>query len=1348
MTTHQSTPPPVEPSDLPTPGAKRWQMLRAGIQNLWEYDDQRFVFERGRLLLRGRNESGKTKAIEVLLPFLLDANLAPARLDPFGSTARSMRWNLINEDTPSSTNISVGYVWIEFGINTDLGPRYFTIGAGMRAKRSQTTVVPWFFTSELRVDRELALFNDRRVPLSSGNLKKALEGHGAVYETRAAYRAALVSQLFEMPSEQYDALIEALLQLRRPQLSKSLKPNELSRILSESLPPLAAEALEPLAEGFQRLDRLRGEREELMTTQDELKKFLRAYTRYIGVVAKLQARKVTQADSLYHRERSSLRERESAAAEIEAKRAEIEEELAALERDERTWRERQRTLETSEEYRAVKDLEEAERLADERRKAADRADEVLTQEQEAERRCRRDEEQAKDRSEAQAKIAAELRPQAHRHAEAAALLGEHRAVQELIDAHELRAARTTIQTAVKRRRDEIKALTKLTDTLEQRDRALHIADERLNDRQEAVRDAVEGLQTAEEAEAEAAEQLLEEAETWADAAHELALDDDAREQLRECEPLAMRELIHGAARPRFTALAQRRGTLNAELTKIAEERAGLVRKRDELADATHSPPQPPTWRPPRDPQRPGAPLFMLCDFRSDDTTLQGNIEAALQASGLLDAWVTPDGSLLDPANHDVVLSARPRSGATLFDELRPTPAGGVSEATVAGILRTVALTEGDVDAGDASCWISRDGSFGVGPLRGSWEKAAPDYVGATARELARARMIADLEARITDLEAETRALQEQLQDLQERTTKLSAELAAFPSTAAVAAAQSEVSSRHRTLVAARADHERAAERRQVAEAEAAGAKRALDLAASDLGLCAWIGRLGELGELTASYAQAVNELLLEATQLESLRGSWERAAKQHELAEARVESARTTAAEASSKATTADAKVQALKDIVGSTRDELLAQLQEARERLQTIQEELPSLRRAQSKIGEEVGKAKEAVLRAREAVTTTDAVREREGANFQAFARDDHLKLLGVEIGEGPDAWSWTETLRVAREVDSAKDKRPATDAERDLAENALTKRYQELVANLLESVRVTPSKERGVLVYRCAWNGRSRGIYELVRDVEGDIGERDELLSEEEHRLFESFLSGETHDHLRGRLRAANTLVEEMNLQLEDRPTASGMRLRLDWNVTPDTPPGTQQAIELMLRAGGLLTDDDRLALRRFLQRQLEDARDNDGQGTLLERMLRVLDYRAWFAFTIQYKREGERWKTLTRKAHGAGSGGQKAVMLHMPLFAAAAAFYRSAAPTAPRLIVLDEAFAGIDKTMRGQLMGLLAEFDLDFVMTSFEEWGFYKELDGLSTYQLSRERGFPGVYAERFLWDGARRHELGAS
>ena len=210
-------------------------------------------------------------------------------------------------------------------------------------------------------------------------------------------------------------------------------------------------------------------------------------------------------------------------------------------------------------------------------------------------------------------------------------------------------------------------------------------------------------------------------------------------------------------------------------------------------------------------------------------------------------------------------------------------------------------------------------------------------------------------------------------------------------------------------------------------------------------------------------------------------------------------------------------------------------------------------------------------------------------------------------------------------------------------------------------------------------------------------------------------------------------------MNEAIEARTTAAGAQVRLAWDLDEGTREDAREAVPLFLKAGQLLSERNRSALRAFLERRLAEAREADGERTLQDRLLDVLDYRAWHRFRVEHRTPGEAWARLTRKAHAAGSGGKKAVMLHLPLFAAAAAFYDSAYRAAPRVIALDEAFAGIDRPTRGKLMGLLAEFDLDFVMTSFEEWGFYAELDGLSTYHLAREPGIRGVYAEWFIWDG---------
>ena len=66
-----------------------------------------FDFAGGRLLLRGHNTSGKTKALELLLPFCLDGDISPKKLDPFGSVHKDMKWNLVG---CSEDDKRVGYV--------------------------------------------------------------------------------------------------------------------------------------------------------------------------------------------------------------------------------------------------------------------------------------------------------------------------------------------------------------------------------------------------------------------------------------------------------------------------------------------------------------------------------------------------------------------------------------------------------------------------------------------------------------------------------------------------------------------------------------------------------------------------------------------------------------------------------------------------------------------------------------------------------------------------------------------------------------------------------------------------------------------------------------------------------------------------------------------------------------------------------------------------------------------------------------------------------------------------------------------------------------------------------------
>lgn len=78
--------------------------------------------------------------------------------------------------------------------------------------------------------------------------------------------------------------------------------------------------------------------------------------------------------------------------------------------------------------------------------------------------------------------------------------------------------------------------------------------------------------------------------------------------------------------------------------------------------------------------------------------------------------------------------------------------------------------------------------------------------------------------------------------------------------------------------------------------------------------------------------------------------------------------------------------------------------------------------------------------------------------------------------------------------------------------------------------------------------------------------------------------------------------------------------------------------------------------------------------------------------------------------------------------------------AVPTAPRIILLDEVFVGVDTNNRGQVFALLSALDLDLLLTSDHEWCTYPELNGVAIHQLiTGGDGDDAVTTARFVWDG---------
>ena len=350
-------------ADLPLPVRARWQPLRAGLVDIFYYDDEEFRFHDGRLLLRGNNGTGKSKVLALTLPFLLDGELAANRVEPDGDRAKRMEWNLLLGGRHPNDE-RTGYTWLEFGrLDEDGRAHYRTVGCGLKAVKGKGIARHWFFVTDRRVGEELSLVSAARVPATRDRLKDALGDRGLVYDTATEYRRAVDEALFGLGRERYEALVGLLIQLRQPQLSK--KPDEklLSKALTEALPPLDPALIGEVAEAFRGLDE---EREALLALQETARAaelFLGHYRRYARVAAKRQAAVLRLAHSKYEHLGRDLGEEDAAYQDAAGRLSAALDRLGELESEREKLSAARDALNRSPEMDAARGLQEAGKTA-------------------------------------------------------------------------------------------------------------------------------------------------------------------------------------------------------------------------------------------------------------------------------------------------------------------------------------------------------------------------------------------------------------------------------------------------------------------------------------------------------------------------------------------------------------------------------------------------------------------------------------------------------------------------------------------------------------------------------------------------------------------------------------------------------------------------------------------------------------------------------------------------------------------------------------------------------------------------------------------------------------------------
>ncbi len=262
--------------------------------------------------------------------------------------------------------------------------------------------------------------------------------------------------------------------------------------------------------------------------------------------------------------------------------------------------------------------------------------------------------------------------------------------------------------------------------------------------------------------------------------------------------------------------------------------------------------------------------------------------------------------------------------------------------------------------------------------------------------------------------------------------------------------------------------------------------------------------------------------------------------------------------------------------------------------------------------------------------------------------------------------------------------------------------------------------------LIVRIVYQQRPERPDALEQRLDAELAEQRLILSAQERSLLEEHLEKEVAANFQRMIRDTEERVAAINVELYKRPTSTGMRYRLVWEALPENDenpvPGLAVARKRLFNTSAdAWSAQDRRQVGEFLRARIDAERQRDERGTLYETLARALDYRRWHPFSVE-RNQDRQWKPLS----GPASSGERALGLTVPLFAAASSHYESSDPHAPRLVLLDEAFAGIDDEARASCMGLIREFDLDFVMTSEREWGCYAETPGLEHLPARPPRG----------------------
>ncbi|TCC32038.1 TIGR02680 family protein [Kribbella speibonae] len=1218
----------------PTHHPDRWRLHRAGITNVWYYYDNEFDFSGGRMILRGTNGSGKSRALEMLLPFLLDADRR--RMDSTGSGTVKletlMRYG--GEEQPNR----LGYLWLELTREND-GPEFLTVAALIRYSASTSRAKVWYFITPQRVGEDLVLLDAGRHPLGLKNLTDLI-GEENITESPSVHCDRVAHRVFGLSGqsgkERYSGLLQLLHTLRSPDVGNRIEDNKLAKILSDALPPLSEHALDTAGSHLDSLSEARQAQQDLAQTQDQVRTFMATYRRYVRTL-------LSSAISTVENQAGSVRAAATAAADLRREARRLYEDATSEDRQ------AGELASTAEDLRA--DIEgwtklpayqaglQLEGLA-ERASALRTAMQARIDASESTRETESDAVGAANRSAGELTLAVstaeDLRTRCRESLLSAgvpvgALPGPIRSTRieaEPLEEFVRMSAEDELQPLLRPRPDvltvspgQLDAAAVTVDTLkESAERRAAAATNRGLTAQKLVREqaeverADEAAGRAEDKASDAVELAEQNAEERDDAARSLAREwrdwttsGHSAEVLGEVDwstgPVAgllldINALIGDSLEPRLEQLDQAAqaaasparlrlaGSL-AELDmadKNDTQRRGQLESEQSALRADEDPE--PELLPWAQTMPAGAvPLWRCIDFTDaadiDDT--RGAIEAALQASGLLTAAVTAD-TTLTAANGQVLLTHESKiARQPVTSLLRPDTESPVAAETVGEILSRIGL-----GSDGHATWVDVDGRWGNGLLSGRYRADHPRHIGAAARQAARQARLAEIAIELVSLDRVAEARQVEREAIESAVSRLESHLMTSPRSGPLENLRWAAKMSYQAAEVAKEEAARArglAEQLRQAWTQASDEHRRLcdhsNLPQTVDDLAAVQRNAEESARQCGGLSTAIRTTSRHRDVHAEGLGRVDAAAGRRRVAEGEVQGAWRRWRDVAQQ-------LETIRKDFGTGTDEIMRRIDEAKRQADELELKVAAGRRRAGTLVTNAAvvesQANQAELTAQQeqqilagtlghlrTQLTLPGVVEAATHRRSAAGSEDMEQAVRLITDLSEESPDLARACRQLRETVQAGDTSAPID------ENSLLKAQQTLDRELSSSFDIVLSVVEGVRLFELIDADGRFPIALAAQRLDERVDQARAALSEREYQVFSEYVVGGVADELRRRLGDADQLVRAMDGTLKGITTSQGIRVRLKWELLHEDASAIGRIRTLCMRSSAFRSRAD---------------------------------------------------------------------------------------------------------------------------------------------------------------------------